>query len=418
MSNHGPLGEGARVGLLDQLRGIAILGILLVNVPLFFAPIHEEMLPQIVRWPAPLDQSISAAIVFFARGKFYSLFSLLFGVGLALQIDRLERRGTAPGPFLVRRLLGLLVLGAFHALFVWFGDILVLYALSGLVAVFLIVIPLSRARPGAIAGAGGMLLIFPTLLVAAIVGLVQLVPPDQRAELDTIAAESRAESMAHLERAHEVYPAGGVSEILQQRLVQLRVYYRSALFFGANVLGLFLLGAAGFRAGWLSRLERSPGSSLRRLAPLAALAIPANLWFALNYDRIDGFEPSAAAVLQVAALSLCGLFFALLYAHLVALARVRRLANGLFERFAAVGRMALTNYLLQSLLFTFLANGYGLGLYGRISPTAGLGLSLAVFSFQLILSPWWLARFRFGPAEWLWRCWSYGQFQQFLRSKA
>jgi uncharacterized protein len=372
-----PLDPFCRVSSIDALRGIALFGVLAINLETEF---RVSIFRQFLRHaPDPgLSGLIDTALDVFIDMKAFALFSLLFGIGLAIQFDRL-----APAQrtrLLVRRLLVLLAFGLIHLLLIWNGDILTEYALTGL-----IVLPLLFAPTWLMAAA-----------CAAFLALFLLQPM-----LPTIFPfPSQAWLAAQVNAANSVYAGGGFLDILAFRIREVAAFLPLHSYVFPRTLGLFLLGALSWKLGLF---DGSPRVT-RRLWPAAAVLIGIGLTLtgALPAHRYGG--PAGTILL------------ALGYAALVIAIEATKRGRRWLRWAEPVGRMAFTNYILQSVILGFVFYGYGLGLFGKLDSLSGLALVLAVYLAQVILSRRWLDRFQYGPIEWLWRTLMYGKAPGFRKA--
>jgi uncharacterized protein len=378
-----PISPSERIQSIDILRGFAVFGILSVNMAAFRSP---AFIPGYVGPPGtPLDQSVAFLVKFLAEGKFYSLFSFLFGIGFYVQMSRAEAKGRSMLSFYPRRLLVLLLFGVLHGLLLWDGEILRLYAVVGFVLL------LFRNRP-----------LRSLLVTSAVFFLISAV-------LLALPFDSWAISYSGIDlvaQARATYTSHRYSVVLAHRAWQfpdsvLYLFYEQ----GASVLALFLLGLWAGRQRIFENLE-AHRALLRRVFWIGlVLGLAGNLVFAATRNVLLS---SVGATVGAPALSFCYASGLLLLAHTARWrARLAPLAN--------VGRMALSNYILQSLVCTTLFYGYGFGLYEKVGVFGGLLLTCAVYLIQIPLSAWWLRRFNFGPLEWLWRLATYGQWQSLRR---
>ena len=397
-----PMRAGERVETIDILRGVAILGILLVNMQLFFSPMSEMFLGT-DHWTGPLDRTVTLLLRFLAQGKFYTMFSFLFGLGMAIQMERAEARGRGFVPFFALRLFWLLLFGAAHAFLVWFGDILALYALLGFPLI------LFRKRKNRTLLIWTIVLcLVPVLLMTLVVGLLQIGLHSPAApEIEKDFAESRQHAVELTETAREAYSTGSYAEILPVRAREVGFIYTYIFFSAPGVLAMFLIGLNLGRRRFFRHVPEHLPAIRRWLIILALVGLPANAVFAVTTLLVDQAVPSPAMLLQQVGFSIGTPALCFTYVLGVLLLLQREAWRRRLAPLAAVGRMALTNYLTHSLVFTTVANGYGLGFYGRVGPAAGLLLALGLYAVQIGLSNWWLGRFRFGPMEWLWRSLSY-----------
>jgi uncharacterized protein len=407
-----PVGEGERVELLDILRGVAIFGILLVNLQMFFSPIYLWF-STADWWTAPVDKAAERLVLFVAQGKFYTLFSFLFGVGMSIQLQRATRRGDRFVPFFARRMVWLLLIGLAHAFLLWFGDILATYATVG----FALILFRNR-RPTTLAVWAIILLLIPLVLVGAATAIVEVASmfPEPAAEIERATAESDARSVEAAKQAREGYPTGSYVEILPLRARQVGAIYTMFPLFASGVLALFLIGLNLGRRRFLQEVEPNLTLIRRLIWWLLGVGVAGNAVGVVLLDRVHPGMPSVEGFVQQVAFAVGAPALTFFYIAAITLMVQKPSWRRRLAPLGAVGRMALSNYLLHSLVFTTLANGYGLGLYGRIRPSVGLLMTLAMFAAQVPLSVWWLRRFRFGPVEWLWRSLSYWRLQPMRRA--
>jgi len=408
-----PVGASERIRALDALRGFALLGILLMNIEGFVGPLMSSM-TGLDSGLQGADRSMDAAIYLLVQGKFFPLFSMLFGMGFAVMMMRADAAGR---PFLglyLRRVGVLLLLGVGHATLLWPGDILVAYALMGLVlGLCFRGTPRSRLPKWGIA-----LMLLPvvlTLLMGLLGTAMQAMPEEKRAGFEQAMAAQGAQIAAQVEAQRLAYGSGSYAEATAQRVDDFVSMLGFITIFGAFILGLFLVGAWFTRSGAIAR----PDEHARLFRRLRWVALPAGLamvlasyWLVptMDFGRLD-LTASTAQSLQM----LGGAVMALAYLAWF----VRGLQSPVLGRWlgllAPAGRMALTNYLMQSLVCTTVFYGYGLGYFEQL-PRAWQPLFVfALFGLQVALSHWWLARFRFGPMEWLWRAATYLQLPPMRR---
>lgn len=386
---------------LDVLRGFALFGILLVNFEWFTRALPEIMLG-LDPTHTGLDRAVDLAIATLATGKFYAIFSMLFGAGFALMLDRAVTRGAPFWGTYLRRLAMLAVFGALHVTLVWAGDILLTYAIVGLVMVLLF-----RRTPTTRLWKWALVLIVTPMLLGALGGLavgLARMDPNAAAAIAAEMAKGQAELEATIVASAEAYAAGGFAEVTAQRWKDWAFSASQFLFWVPPILGYFLLGRwllltgrltdAGAHSGWYVRM-RWLGIGLG--LPLCAAGV--TLMLGENVMLPTPRTSAALALSTVGALLLSLGWLSLV----VPAART-------LEWLAPAGRMALTNYLVQSLVWTLVFYGYGLGLWEQVPRWAHPLLVIGFFALQVLASRWWLARFRFGPAEWLWRAATYGRW--------
>jgi uncharacterized protein len=365
----------SRIDAIDAVRGFALFGVLAVNVlTAFRISIFQQFLPRIGSVAAGgLDGFVESFVYFALDMKSFSLFSILFGLGLAMQFERVSRSGR-PFYFLTRRLIALLVFGAAHLLLIWNGDILTEYALAGLIVLPLLC--LSRSSLATIAvgllGLYAVLAVFPTL--------VPFPGPEALAE--------------HIARANTVYAHGSFADVLRFSIREIELIVPLHVSVFPRTVGLFVFGAWIWRSGAFQQMRDNVGV----FGGVAAIGILAGV--TLTPRTGDPFLQRLAPVA-----------LAIGYGSLIVWIAQIEGARRILAPFAAVGRMAFTNYILHSIIFGFIFFGYGFGLFGRMGAASALLLVAVVYSFQAFFSTFWLSRFRFGPLEWLWRSITYNRSQ-------
>ena len=398
-----PTARTDRIVAIDVLRGFAVLGILIVNVRGFATVSVAYLNPAVGDGVDGASFWVWAATALFADTKFISIFSVLFGAGMAMTADRMARRGLSATGLHCRRQLWLLVFGLAHAYLIWHGDILVAYALCGL-----LLYPLRNARPRFLLIAGGCMVAVVVALWLTLGLSLPYWPEAERAALEAdwspppseLAAETAAFRGGWLDQMP--YRAGEALG-LQTEVFLVYFLWRAG--------GLMLVGMALYRLGVLSASRSS--AFYRRTAvvglaaglPLAAagIAYNVNAGFSVERSMFQGTLFNYVGSL--------GVFLGYLALVLLAV-RSDRLPR-LQRRLAATGRMALTNYIAQSVLCGLFFYGHGLGMFGRIGGVGQAVVVGVVWGVQLAWSLWWLRRFRFGPLEWLWRTLTYMRRQPF-----
>lgn len=401
-----PIPASERSALLDALRGWALFGILVVNMMLFIGFVFLEDEARAALPLARFDDLSELLLEWLVVGKFYSIFSLLFGIGFAIQLGRLEARGEGV-PRYLRRLAVLFLIGLAHMLLLWLGDIVALYALMGAVLLLF-----RRACDRNLIRWAAALWLFPVAWSAAIhfAGFQPFQPIFEMA-FATMATTGLDVSRGPL----PIYSSPDLWLHLQSRPGEM-LYRLGDLLYQmrfTKVLGMFLIGLwVGRRAVYAKLDEYEP--LLRKAAKWGlAIGLPASLakavlsmWPGEERPVIE-FAAEVAYVLGTPTLALgYAAGFALLW---------HKRRRGLLEWAAPAGQMALTNYLMQTILQSLLFYGWGLGLIGKLGLVFVFPISIALFALQVAYSRWWLAHFRFGPVEWLWRSLTYGKRQPMRR---
>lgn len=396
-----PTPDQDRLEFWDLLRGVAVLGILLANMPyMSLASALSETEGTLGGDMSRLDRLAFWFVRFFADTKFITIFSILFGAGLAHISERTAARGTSFIKLYVRRLLALLLFGILHGTLVWFGDILTTYALLGF-----LLIPFRKCRPKTLIKWSAALFLVGAA-VAAVMGIfdpAELV--ERRTATDgTLLSVEESERLTRDEYA-QIFASGDFVRMLGTR-VELYVATTMivALFFGARTLAMFVLGIWLVRTQILSRVSEHERFFRRALVTGALVGLPLQVVSVILALRID--TPAERITSQLA-LYFGGFAFASAYVAAVALWSISRSWTSLRARLVAVGKMAFTNYIGHSVITAILFNYCGL--FDHIDRATGLLVALAIFALQLWLSPLWLRCFTMGPLEWLWRMLTYGR---------
>jgi uncharacterized protein len=384
-----PLDPSQRIEAIDVLRGLALFGVIAIHVVFEFrVDIFEQFLPASGN-AALIDRALKAILSAAVELKAFALFSLLFGAGLAIQFDRL-----ADNPrrviLLVRRLLVLLLIGAVHLVLIWNGDILVEYAVAGLIVLPLLFGPRWLAPVAAIAS---------LLLFVAMPLLPQVVTfPSQPWIRD------------HIAQAAIAYGDGGLLDVLAFRIREIPAISALHVLIFPRTVALFLFGALAWRSGILRRAPQH-GRLLFGIA-VGGILIGGALTLAAEDTAWFGW-PAREAIERLGAVILATGYGAAVIGLVGIPAGKRMLAWA-----APVGRMAFTNYIAQSLILGWIFYGYGLGLFGRVGVTTALAIGIAVYAVEVAFSAWWLGRYRYGPVEWFWRSAMYGAWQPMARRRA
>lgn len=410
-----------RIEELDLLRGFAVFGILVANMAQYFLPDLFSDTAISIRGTDDADVLSWIGVHAFVDNKFLTLFSLLFGVSFALLGQSLADRGGGKA-ILSRRLSVLLMFGLIHGVFFYYADILVGYAL----AAFLLW-PMLALRPrtqlivgivllGVVAGPWRYLVSGPDPGAPTLTELRDTAKRELSAALDeNIHAENgdpassaspfSSEEVAAAWEEIQAYSVGPMSVSLSERLEHLIPLFVAVIAYVLwRSLGLFLIGAAIYRSGWLT--GKTPRDWRRYALLFLPLGLIVNVGVSILLYRNDvspGPLTRELAVMDEAA----ALLLALGYASLVFWFAKSVSLRWLTARVASVGRTALSNYIGQSVVMAVVATHYGLSLFGELSRAATIVLAVAFFALQIVLSHGWMQHFRYGPLEWIWRCISY-----------
>ena len=424
----GPVSATERITSIDTLRGVAVLGILVMNIYGFamsFAAYQNPLADGGTEW-YNLGTWFFTHIFF--DQKFMTIFSILFGAGLVMMATRADARGAKYGGTWYRRNFWLLVIGATHGYLIWFGDILFHYALIGM-----LIYPFRNRSPRALIITATVLLSLGVLMsfmggtymqklqvsgaeIQQLLDAGETLTDEQRATLEewdeaSMFMKPPAQQVAEDTEAY----TGSYPGIVEYRAPMVMMMQTQGTFGFViwRVGGLMLLGMALMKLGIVSG-ERSNAFYRKMMLIGYGIGLPimafsawnlhAHQWDFLWVFRV-GNMPNYVGSILVA------------FGH-IALVMITVKAGALkslMVRFSAVGRMAFTNYLMHSVVLTTIFYGYGFGLYGQVPRFWQMAFVAALLGFQLWLSPYWLSKYRFGPAEWFWRSFTYWQLQPMRR---
>ena len=435
-----PTPEAERMHTLDVLRGMALLGIVLINAAAMASPASWFR----VEWSdiGPLDYGVQVLKLFLVEGKFYTLFGFLFGIGFALQLARAERKGVGFAARFLWRMVLLYAIGLVHVVVVWDGDILTNYAACGLL--LLLFMGIKRLFDWLLkVMSRGWRERFPRWLLPVATGVLLFGPlgvfggfayqayrahqvaqsgqplsASQQRVVDRLAKATGPEAVERRARRHAettaVYADGSYVDVVQHRIEHLGHSLRPSPFW-LTFVAIFLLGAYFGRRDFIGRAA-DLRTGFRRLT-IGALLLGVPLSVVFVWARIAGAGSRYPWWQFVSAFSktASALALALALVGAVTLAMHGRAHTWLMQ-LAPIGRMALSNYLLQSVVGTTVFYGYGLGAMDYLGAAGQLLFCVALFAGQIAISRWWLARYRFGPVEWVWRSGTYLRLQPMRRS--
>ena len=391
-----PVAQNARIDAIDVLRGVALLGILVMNIQAFAMPQASYFNPTAYGDLTGVNLYVWMAGRMLADQKFMTIFSMLFGAGIVLMAGRAETRGAARQAH-YRRMGWLLVIGLLHAHLLWSGDILFLYAVCGM-----LVYPLRRQPPRRLLALGVALL---AVASAYSIGSGVSLPywPEEARVAFTADVWQPTPAMINAELA--AYRGGWLDQQLTRSAGALAFETLLLITWGLwRAGGLMLIGMALFKHGVFSA-RRSTRFYAALIAVAAAVGLPLQAYgilldFARGWPVWSFFVGVQFNYWPSIAVSLGYVGAVMLACRTVALRPYTR-------PFAAVGQTALSNYLLQTVICTTIFYGHGLGWFGSVDRAGQAGVVAAVWVVQLLSSSLWLRRFRFGPAEWVWRSLTY-----------
>lgn len=394
----GPVTAGERIESIDVLRGVAVLGILALNIQSFAMPGAAYMNPTSYGSLEGINYWCWYLVHLFGDLKFWSIFSMLFGAGILIMTGRCEATGRSAAGVHYRRMGWLLVIGLLHAHLVWYGDILFTYAMCGLV------LYLARRLPPAVLIGLAIIPLGIASLISLGFGwmLVSMDIPEMREGL----AEAWTPTAEQLQRELTIYRGGWVGQLGHR--VPTAIFMETFLFlfvFSWRSAGMMLIGMGLFKLGVFSAARsRSFYAALVAIGALVGVPVVAyGVWrneqagWAIEYSFYFGPLYNFWA----------SIFVALGWVGAVMLVCKTPVLRPLTRPFAAAGRMALTCYLLESIIATWIYYGHGLGRFGHFERWQMLLTVAGIWAFLLVFSPLWLRVFRFGPFEWLWRSLTY-----------
>jgi uncharacterized protein len=401
-----PVPNKERIQFLDILRGIAILFILVANIKILSGVYFIPYIQKAAMNTASLDYIMEILAFIFVDGKFYSVFSILFGIGFAVQYQRMNKDDKVFVPFFRKRMLGLLIIGSVHLFLIWLGDILTLYALLGFTLVWFRHFSNKRLLIWA-----GVLLLMPVVHWIGMY-LTDTFYPRYFFRLHNELVATAGLEMTGGQNNTGFNPTAYMAISSMKQLLEVNLFMplrrlgmilmEGRMF---KVLALFLLGIYAGR----QILENNILSKTSRLKKIILwgllIGIPMNLlrtW--TEFGNQEGvFWQFAEYMLNALALTP----MAIAYCAIIALIVTRH--KHWLKWFAPVGRTALSNYLFQSLICIFIFYNVGLGYGGTFGYASILLIAFALFAWQIVFSTIWLRYFRFGPVEWIWRQLTYGK---------
>lgn len=395
-----PIPQNERIVSIDFLRGIAILGILAVNLPLMYQPITRMMIGPETDLSTLNFLSISL-IKFIFEGKFYVIFSLLFGFGFSIFMNKSNEDNKSITRVFRRRLFILLIFGILHIVFLWPGDILVFYALFGFILILFKNSSVRKIKTWAI-----ILFLIPSIITLILLSLFQLassIPEVQQATNEGI--QSNILELKELyNNALNTYQNGTFSELINVRLREYKTLLPGIIFFYPVVLSMFLIGFLIEKKKIIQNLQNNIKSIKKLLLWIFPIGMIANCLFYYSYWNSIPSALSFWSFIQTSTHTISGLLLGLSYSIIILLTLNKIKKQNLFTKsVSSVGKMALTNYLTHSLIAVILFQSLGFGLTGKIEAWQGLLITFLIYTTQLVFSYHWLKSYKYGPLEWLWR---------------
>lgn len=380
-----PIQKEKRISSLDVLRGISLLGIVIVNMISFNAPV---LYYNPYEWWKDSDAEVYQWVELIFQSSFYPIFAMMFGYGSVILRRRIKDRGLSFTNLYIKRLLFLLVIGLLHAFFIWSGDILANYAIYGMLLMVLL-----ELSGQVLLISGIMLFLIPNLLFILYILVNAIIDPNTTLMYADI---------ANVNKAFNAYSTGGYLEITKQRITDwIAVNGSLNLFFSVfSILPLMMIGAGASKMKWLENAKIHKkrwlflfivtfviGIFLKSLPVL----IDANLAFKLIQQTIGGTIFSIAIV------------------SFIVFLMTNRICEKLLRPIATAGRMSLTIYLVQSIVSSLIFYHYGLGFYGGLTLLSCVLMGVFIYIIQVIIAEIWFMKFQFGPLEKIWRMVTYGK---------
>lgn len=408
-----PVQTTEREIFMDVLRGFAILGIFIANLGTGFSWYREDLhltgpflLPE-------LDHKMGFLHHMFIEGKFYSIFSLLFGWGIALQFKRAAARGVNATPVVRRRLFFMLLLGAFHLL-IWPGDIVFFYALLGF-----LLLPLRKLSNKVLLITGIVLVLSPILLYWAKLTWPVLNYPAELMVKTGIRVDGALMSIQSEEQFINIMKEGNWFDQLKMNISGFFFRYNYLFFVSRvpKVLGMFLIGYVAGRSDFYKNILRHKKLLYWIIGTGLLVGLPANFYLAryVTYFNQDYFMLKTKGLYQTIFYAIGVVPLAMAYVGLFMLSFQTAAGKKILSLMAPAGKMAFSNYIMQSLIGNFVFLGAGLGYMGQVGPVFYTLFGIIVFIGQVIISTVWLRYFNYGPVEWVWRSATYKKWQPMLK---
>ncbi len=404
-----PVSLGERIGSLDVLRGVAILGILLMNIVTFAMVYSAYTLPTVYDDLDGANWWTWLSLHYIADTKFMSIFSMLFGVGVCIFMERAATRSHAVWKLQVSRMGWLLLIGLVHAYLIWYGDILVAYALCGIVVAYMrnwtpkILFPLGFVT----------MFVVPIGFMFFIYWTMQYWPEEEILKIKQSANLTSADNQAEI-AAYTGNWFGQFSHRLPVAAILQLIIFPCYLFW--HIVGLMMVGMAAYKWNILSA-SKSTRFYVLLVVISAVIGFPL-IAIGVWYKQQHGWDPALNNFVDGHWNLVGGVFVAFAWVGIVMLFCKLNWLPCVRKALAAVGRMALTNYIGQSVICSYLFYGHGLVWFGQFERVELLGVVACVWIFQIIFSLIWLRFFRFGPLEWAWRSATYLKLQPLLVSSS
>ncbi len=396
-----PVQAAERINEIDIVRGVALFGILMVNMSFYKYPVYMERIPS--QFPEGLERLSAMFIQLFFTGNFYAVFSFLFGLGFFIFMDRTMKKGLELKPLYRRRLAALLVFGLLHIVLFWSGDILFTYAITGFILLAFRNVSLEAIKKWILA-----LFVFAfffNIVVSFFKSAGEFLAPEKyQAVMDEM-----------ISSALIMYTEGTFIELMLYRLVnEIPYVIVGVILWIPQVLAFFLCGLYAGRKGFFNNIP----AYIPMFKKIRTWGLLVGGLFLLLYVLLDYGVLSVHPMLNFSLLSginyLASIFIFPAYVSMIILGAQGGFWKKVLTPVGEAGKMALTNYLSQTLICVIIFYGFGFGLYGRVSVSAGILITIAIFLVQVAWSNAWMRKFKYGPMEWFWRFLTYKKRQPFM----
>ena len=382
-----PTNPKERIIQIDILRGFALFGVLLVNV-FGFNSSFFDFSGFYKTFDDPLNSTVFNLVIGFGADKFIFIFSFLFGMGFSIMYLKYHADEEHFSRFYLRRLLVLMMFGMIHIVFFWAGDILFSYSLMGMILLFS-----RKLRSGLLLFLSVFIYFFPIIYIA----LESVFPflPDALSSITDIT----------MPKVIDIYSGGSYTEILSLRLHEYFAFRNiNLIYYAPKILSLFFLGYLFYKHKFLERINSSKYKYFVVFVVLFSIGIVLNLF---TDNIVHSLAKTGSNLFYTAiymgVFEITNIFLGFSYILLILILSQVSIFKNILDPLKYVGRMALTNYLMQSVIFTIIMYSYGFGKFGSYQPWQLLIFAVVVFVIQIFISKIWLQNFRFGPLEWIWR---------------
>jgi uncharacterized protein len=402
-----PVGEKERIVSIDVLRGFALLGILAMNIQAFSMVSAAYTNPTVSGDLHGANYAVWFVCHLFLDLKMMSIFSMLFGAGIYLMASHVEASGRPAAALHYRRMGWLILFGLLHGFLLWYGDILYDYGVCGL-----LIFIFRKRQPKTLLILGTLTLaVVPVVLAGFGHALKDMSPRDQALNREQVWQPTPAQ----IADENADYRGGWRTQMRHRGMetVQMKTVFFVAFSFWREA-GLMLIGIALFKLEVFS--AKRPAWLYWWMVVVGALVGLPIVWYGAQRAIASGWSFPGGFLISQQSNYVGSLFVCFAWVGVIMLACKSAALLPVTRRLAAVGRMALSNYIFHTLACTTLFYGHGFGWFGNVQRTGQFGIVLAIWAFQLIVSPIWLRYFYFGPLEWLWRSLTYWQLEPFHRT--